>query len=162
MVDSGDRRAKVTEACEASAAVARGCRTSTFQLCSLVWLFASSSLISPPGAFRCSARHAGFVRHFFCSAKFICMGKQKNRLTATKHKNRSVRLFYKWCSFESPLPSDSVRTHHFSMRRPWKASEAIEVPCRVAPTLYLPYTRTRTQRRRSGRLRRISYPTATL
>jgi hypothetical protein len=42
------------------------------------------SLICPPRVIQLGARQAGLVGHFPFSAKFICMGKQKNRLTTPK------------------------------------------------------------------------------
>ncbi|KAJ0127383.1 Uncharacterized protein HZ326_29515 [Fusarium oxysporum f. sp. albedinis] len=42
-----------------------------------------------------AARQDCLVGHFLFSAKFICMGKQKNRLTATKPQNHFARIFSK-------------------------------------------------------------------
>ena len=48
-------------------------------------------LVYPPTHFQCAARQTGLAGHFSFSAKFICMGKQKNRLTATTPRNHSAR-----------------------------------------------------------------------
>jgi hypothetical protein len=50
-------------------------------------------LTYPPTDFLWAARQAGLAGHFSRSAKFICMGKQKNRLTATKRRNHFARIF---------------------------------------------------------------------
>ena len=48
---------------------------------------APPSLISPPTPSAAAPRHTRLEGHFLFSAKFICMGKQKNRLTTTKTRN---------------------------------------------------------------------------
>ena len=40
-----------------------------------------------------AARQTGLAGRFLRAAKFICMGKQKNRLTATKRRNHFARIF---------------------------------------------------------------------
>ena len=50
-------------------------------------------LTYPPTDFLWAARQTGLAGHFLRSAKFICMGKQKNRLTATKRRNHFARIF---------------------------------------------------------------------
>jgi hypothetical protein len=46
--------------------------------------FGCPPLVDPPTPSAARARHPALVGHFLFSAKFICMGKQKNRLTATQ------------------------------------------------------------------------------
>ena len=53
----------------------------------------SPPLTYPPTDFLWAARQTGLAGHFPRSAKFICMGKQKNRLTATKRRNHFARIF---------------------------------------------------------------------
>ena len=52
-------------------------------------------LIYPPRVFLWAARQNRLVGHFLFSAKFICMGNLKNRLTATKPQNHFARIFSK-------------------------------------------------------------------
>ena len=54
------------------------------------------SLIYPPGLSVDRGRQRGLVGHFLFSAKFICMGKQKNGLTATQPSCRRARLLRNW------------------------------------------------------------------
>ena len=54
------------------------------------------SLIYPPGLSVDRGRQRGLVGHFLFSAKFICMGKQKNGLTATQPSGRRARLLRNW------------------------------------------------------------------
>ena len=49
-------------------------------------------LIYPPTCFWGGPRHAGLAGHFSNSAKFICMAKQKNRLTTTKLPHQPARI----------------------------------------------------------------------
>jgi hypothetical protein len=50
-------------------------------------------LTYPPTDFLWVARQTGLAGYFSRSAKFLCMGKQKNRLTATKRRNHFARIF---------------------------------------------------------------------
>ena len=54
------------------------------------------SLIYPPGLSVDRGRQRGLVGHFLFSAKFICMGKQKNGLTATQPSCRRARFLRNW------------------------------------------------------------------
>ena len=54
------------------------------------------SLIYPPGLSVDRGRQRGLVGHFLFSAKFICMRKQKNGLTATQPSCRRARLLRNW------------------------------------------------------------------
>lgn len=56
------------------------------------------------------ARQGGLAGHLLRSAKFICMGKQKNRLTAIQPPNHIARTFSKWCARIEPAPAS--RTSH--------------------------------------------------
>ena len=49
------------------------------------------------------------VGHFLFSAKFICMGKQKNRLTATKPQNHFARIFPSRAQATQPRPASRMR-----------------------------------------------------
>jgi hypothetical protein len=60
------------------------------------------SLIRPPGIIAGRSRHPRFGGHFSQNADPICMGNQKNRLTATKTLNHLVRLFYNRASKDAP------------------------------------------------------------
>jgi hypothetical protein len=60
-------------------------------------------LVGPPTKWAGSAARIGLVAAFLFSAKFICMGKRPNRLTAIQTKNRTSQFFRTW-SFFSFLP----------------------------------------------------------
>jgi hypothetical protein len=49
------------------------------------------------------------VGHFSRSAKFICMGKQKNRLTAIQTPNHFARIFFKSCMRIEPPSGSRMR-----------------------------------------------------
>jgi hypothetical protein len=64
------------------AVLAGGCLAAGHQLSGLP--FGCPPLVDPPTPSVARARHPALVGHFLFSAKFICMGKQKNRLTAAQ------------------------------------------------------------------------------
>jgi hypothetical protein len=62
-------------------------------------------LVGPPTKWAGSAARIGLVAAFLFSAKFICMGKRPNRLTAIQTKNRTSQFFRTWSFFFFlPLP----------------------------------------------------------
>jgi hypothetical protein len=62
-------------------------------------------LVGPPTKWAGSAARIGLVAAFLFSAKFICMGKRPNRLTAIQTKNRTSQFFRTWSFFFLlPLP----------------------------------------------------------
>lgn len=69
----------------------------------------AAPLIYPPTGFQRGARQTGLVRHFSFSAKFICMGKQKNRLTAagTRVSRHHTTLYLPYTPH-----SNTVAMHH--------------------------------------------------
>lgn len=75
-------------------------------------------LIGPADPLQPPARHARLARPFSGPAGLICMGNQKNRLTATKPPSRSRLLFRKWCPAGPPRPADSSHLVLSAARRP--------------------------------------------
>jgi hypothetical protein len=98
-----------------------------------------SPLICRPGGFETAARQAGLVGHFLFSAIFLTMGKQKNRLTATKPQNHIAQVTYPAPTLD---PKHPVRPQHYR-----NLLDQTCLPC-TCPTL------TRTH----GRLYRPSCP----
>jgi hypothetical protein len=90
------------------------------------------------------ARQTGLEGHFLFSAKFICMGNLKNRLTATKPQNHFARIFFKVCMqidlaflitmMVFTLSSDAWGRLQVRSKFSYRVA-------RIRPTLYLPYTR---------------------
>lgn len=107
-------------------------------------------LIRPPRVLGRPARQIGFARHFLRSAKFLTMAKQKNRLTTTKTKNRSVVTFFFRVPSDRTGHADRHDIPHAFHRRLWRALRPFEVDYRVGRA-DLPCTYpTHPRHRRSG------------
>ena len=93
-------------------------------------------LTYPPTTSRVRPRHRALVGHFLFSAKFICMGKRKNRLTTIQMKNPHTPLFRFASSIDPPRPGGCNATGPAVVRAlcvPQMAAEA-GVPGRQNPT----------------------------
>ncbi len=85
------------EVCKIRYSGRSACEGATKRDAQWLWPFPAAAalppLTYPPTDFLWAARQTGLAGHFSRSAKFICMGKQKNRLTATKRRNHFARIF---------------------------------------------------------------------
>lgn len=95
-------------------------------------------LIRPPGVNAGPARHRPLVGQVFLEQTRFCMGKKKNRLTATKPNLPSVRLFYNPGSEYAPRRGEQNDTRHHVRRRRAKAGEPFEDVYRVAKGFHYP------------------------
>jgi hypothetical protein len=80
-------------------------------------------LVGPPTKWAGSAARIGLVAAFLFSAKFVCMGKRPNRLTAIQTKNRTSQFFRTWSFFPS-CPSPAYPAPTLERRPPPRAANA--------------------------------------
>jgi hypothetical protein len=96
------------------------------------------------------------VVHFLFSAKFICIGKQKNRLTPIQIKYQNTRLFGNPGSIDAARRDESNGGPHSCLQCRWEQLSRFEVArargyfrllgicvrpqVPAQPTLYLPYS----------------------
>ncbi len=130
---------KVTQCASARYGTLRAVLGSDLAAVTCPGFFRRPPLVYSPTPSAGRPRHPGFVGHFLFSAKFICMGKQKNRLTAIQARRPRTRVepvagsgarsFQPYTSAQRPAPGWPARPG-----RGWV--QGSRVPAYPGPTLH--------------------------